>query len=114
MRMSDWISDVCSSDLFEQIFWRGSRGIIAAEHRITGEEDREDEAVAHQIDPEAQHRAVPFGMRMLVEIVEARGFVGGCEAGRAHVRPPPPRAGGSARPRPPRPSPRECRNRACS
>src|SRR3546814_16167835 len=107
MRMSDWISDVCSSDLFEQIFWRGSRGIIAAEHRITGEEDREDEAVAHQIDPQAQHRAVPFGMRMLVEIVEARGFVGGCEAGRAHVRPPPPRAGGPPRPRPPPPPPRE-------
>src|SRR3546814_5608275 len=99
MRISDWSSDVCSSDLdrepdlhalhlallhlehrkaigdrrkkqhrgverdqleVEQILRRRSRGIAAAEHGIAGKEDREDEAVAHQIDPEAQHRSVPL------------------------------------------------------
>src|SRR3546814_9240002 len=41
----------------EQILRRRSRGIAAAEHGIAGKEEREDEEVAHQIDPEAQHRS---------------------------------------------------------
>ncbi len=83
----------------EQILRRGPRGIAAAEHGVAGEEDREDEAIAHQIDPEAQHRAVPLGMRMLVEVVEGDGLVRGDCLGAHRVRLRPP-AGGCALPRP--------------
>ena len=53
-------------------FGAGPGGVVAAEHAEGGEQHREDEAVAHQVDPEAEHGAVAFRMRVLVGEVEDR------------------------------------------
>src|SRR3546814_16195465 len=45
----------------EDILRRRTGGVVPAEDGIGGKQDREDEAVAHQVDPEAEHGAVPFG-----------------------------------------------------
>uniref|UniRef100_A0A0N4ZL57 LigA n=1 Tax=Parastrongyloides trichosuri TaxID=131310 RepID=A0A0N4ZL57_PARTI len=51
----------------EQILGRRAGRIVAAQHGVDGEQDREDEAVAHQIHPEAQHGAVALGMMRLLD-----------------------------------------------
>src|SRR3546814_17638145 len=46
MRISDWISDVCSSDLFIQLAYQLLVGGVALEHAVVG--------VARQSDPLAE------------------------------------------------------------
>src|SRR3546814_3781039 len=85
VRIIDWSSDVCSSDLeqqhrgverdqrqLEQLARAGAAGIAGAEHRIGSEQDREEEAVAHQVQPEAEHRAAAVGVMLLLADVEVR------------------------------------------
>src|SRR3546814_19389070 len=119
MRISDWSSDVCSSDLeaeaeqpgdrepalrrglppprhrqyreavgdrreqqhrgverdqrqLEQLARAGAAGIAGAAHRIGREQDREEEAVAPQVQPEAEPRAAAVGVMLLLAAVEVR------------------------------------------
>ena len=102
----------------EDLLRAGTAGIAVAEHGIGREQHREDEAIAHQVHPEAQHRAGAVGMLVLLDVVE-RDLLGLVQAilhgycGH-RVRLPGSRAGGCARSRwrsRPRPG---CGSRACS
>ena len=60
-----------TSRKIEQIGPRRAGRIVAAEHAEGGEQDREDEAVAHQVEPEAEQRAA-VAVGVLLLLVEDR------------------------------------------
>ncbi len=66
----------------KQLRTGGAGRIAAAQHAIGGKQGGEDQAVAHQIEPEAQHGAV-FRMMLFPEVKD-RLFVGALDLGRAH------------------------------
>ncbi|KAG5726706.1 hypothetical protein E4T56_gene2522, partial [Termitomyces sp. T112] len=55
------------------VLGRRTPGVIAAQHRKGGKQHAEDEAVAHQVDPEAQRGAVAIRVGVFVQI---RGQLG--------------------------------------
>ncbi len=63
----------------EQLCAGRAGGVAAAQHAVGGEQRGEDEAVAHQVEPEAQRGAVLW-MGLLREVVVA-GSQGACGAG---------------------------------
>ena len=67
----------------EQLRARGARRIAAAQHTIGGKQGGEDEAVAHQVEPEAQGRAV-LGVRLVCVVVLAQWQ--GCARGACRAR----------------------------
>src|SRR3546814_1475567 len=85
MRISDWSSDVCSSDLQLAPFWRGiavqhglavhdARGIVAPGERRVGQQV--DEAIADRLAFQ-MHDARPRGGKLVRQDTNAIAQIGG-------------------------------------